>query len=348
MDNMDKKQKIIVIVSSVITSIIIGACVFFVCFNQKRINASKEAVHYSAEEIVIVPQTEITSEKEEEVKPQKPVYWEYIEEDQEQLEQLQEKNNDVVGIIRISETVLNHPIMLSQEDEGFYLRRDMEGKPNSHGTPFLSLDSNLKLNSGKSIIYGHNIRKYTKDVFAELCYYGRGVEDKKGNLLKTGLEYYKEHPIIDIVTDLGTSHYLIFAYYLVDTADTSDVFRYWHIDQMDDMQSYLDYMDEVKKRNWLDVPVETSISDNMIILSSCSVELSGSGTNRMVVMAKRITTDYDYQEVVEKTTEVEKPLLPMKLRGSKIRKEKIEEDSEADDKQDTKKKSETESEAPHE
>ena len=117
---------------------------------------------------------------------------------------------------------------------------------------------------------------------------------------------------------------------------------------MDDMQSYLDYMDEVKKRNWLDVPVETSISDNMIILSSCSVELSGSGTNRMVVMAKRITTDYDYQEVVEKTTEVEKPLLPMKLRGSKIRKEKIEEDSEADDKQDTKKKAETESEAPHE
>lgn len=323
---MDKKDKIIRIVSTVLVGVaIVGMGFGFnLKFNHKEKKFPKDAVHYSAEEISIMPQVEEPSDKQNDGKP---VYWENIEEDQEQLRLLQDQNSEVVGIIRIKDTILNHPIMLSPDDEGFYLRRDIEGKQNSHGTPFLSLDSDLQLNSGKSIIYGHNIRKYTKDVFAELCCYGRGVEDEKGNVFETGLEYFQKHPIIDIVTDLGTSHYLIFAYYLVDTADTSDVFRYWHIDQMDDLESFKEYMDEVKVRSWLNVPVETSINDNMIVLSSCSVEMSGSGTNRMVVMAKRITADYQYQEIVDKSTEIKEPLLPMKLRGTKIRKEKVEENT---------------------
>lgn len=210
-----------------------------------------------------------------------------------------EYNSDVIGLIQIRNSVLNHPICQTPEEEDFYLRRDLDKKSNSHGVPFATALSDLSRTSGNNILYGHNISKGTRDVFADLAYY----ED---------LNFYKFHPIVEITTGAGTDYYLVFAYYLVDT-DDDDAFAYWEQGEWD--KAYFEgYMAQVMERNWLDVPIELSDNDVYLTLSSCSKELAGSGTNRMVVMAKKLDKDFDYTSIVERAKMRENPLLPQKLR----------------------------------
>lgn len=63
----------------------------------------------------------------------------------------------------------------------------------------------------------------------------------------------------------------------------------------------------------MDVPVDIEYGDSLITLSSCSNELAGKGTNRMVVIGKLLKTDEEYTEIVEKAKKNEAPLIPEEL-----------------------------------
>lgn len=220
--------------------------------------------------------------------------------DQALFHQYRDINDECVGVIRIEGTVLNHPLMQSPKNEAFYLSHDIYKEKNGHGIPFMTVNSDLSKNDRNNIIYGHNMRWEQKDVFYALAGY-------------ESLEYYKEHPIIDIVVEGQTLHYIVFAYFISDNAD-QDAFRYWQTSYWGSDAQFQAYLNEVYKRNWLftDLPVESN--DYFITLSSCSMELSGSGTNRMVVMARRIRPEEDYQRYIDTTTMKASPLLPEKLR----------------------------------
>lgn len=222
------------------------------------------------------------------------------EEDLLLLQKYQDYNSDVVGIIRIDGTVLNHPIVQTVEDEEYYLYKDLDKKYNSHGVPFLSKDSQMEGQGSNCVVYGHNIYKISRDVFADLM----GYKD---------VEYYKEHPVIETVSESGTRKWLIFAYFIVDNSD-ADPFQYSDVTSFMSERAFEDYIYEVQKRNWLDVPLDLSMGDTILTLSSCSKELAGSGTNRMVVMAKQLDNDEDYFATVEGAKNALSPLLPEKLR----------------------------------
>jgi len=215
-------------------------------------------------------------------------------------EKYKEYNEDFVGIIRIEDTILNHPMVHTPDDEEYYLYRNLDKKYNSHGVPFLDADSFMERQGANLIIYGHNIYKISKDVFAPLMDY-------------KDVEFYKEHPVIETVSESGTRRWLIFAYFITDNSD-SVPFKYSEMNKFKSLKEMDAYLSEVEKRNWLNVDVEISIDDTFMTLSSCSRELAGSGTNRMVVMAKQLYVDEDYKGIVEAATQVKEPLLPEKLR----------------------------------
>lgn len=224
---------------------------------------------------------------------------EVMDEDMELLKKYQAYNDECVGIISIEDSVLNHPLMQSPDDEDYYLTHDLDKNGNSHGVPFLTLSSDIDREDGNNIIYGHNIRTSDRDVFADLTYY----EDS---------EYYKTHPVIKLVTDSGTRYYIIFAYYLIDTEDGE--FVYWDDTIWGSKTKYKEYMDEVEKRNWLKNDVPYNYEDQFLTLSTCSVELAHSGTNRMVVMARLLGLDEDYTSYIENAQNRANPWLPKKLR----------------------------------
>ena len=227
------------------------------------------------------------------------IHYEIENEDMALLTAYKEFNTDVVGVIRIPGTVLNHPLVQTSEDEDYYLNHDLAKKYNSHGVPFLSAASEMDREGSNIVIFGHNIHLRTRDVFCDLAYY----ED---------IEYYKEHPVIETISDAGTSKWLIFAYFLVDNADENP-FKYSETTEFISQTAFKTYMEEVSKRNWLSVDAGVSFGDTMITLSSCSLELAGSGTNRMVVMAKLLENGEEYEGIVELTEMAENPLLPEKL-----------------------------------
>ena len=219
--------------------------------------------------------------------------------DRELLKKYKDFNEDCAGFISIEDTVLNHPLMQSPYDEDFYLTHDLNKDYNAYGVPFLTLSSDLKRESGNNIIYGHNIRYNDRDVFADLVFY----ED---------IEFYKNHPLIKLITDEGTDFYIIFAYYLIDTKDND--FVYWDKSEWENEPEYLKYMEEVDKRNWLETEIPCDIGDKYLTLSSCSVELAHSGSNRMVVMARKLKSNEKYSKYTDGSTLKTNPLLPEKLR----------------------------------
>lgn len=225
---------------------------------------------------------------------------EAAEVDIELLKQYQELCPAVTCILRIPGTVLCHPVVQTPEEEEYYLYRDLTGKYNSHGVPFLSAGSDLERRGGNAVIYGHNIYKKTRDVFCDLA----GYED---------VEYYKEHPIIETISESGLLRWLIFAYYLVDNGD-EDPFRYSDVTTFAGPEELESYLEEIRIRNWLLVDANVEYGDSLLTLSSCSVELAGSGTNRMVVVGKLLEDGEDPAEIIEKASQAEHPLLPARLR----------------------------------
>lgn len=277
------KKKIAGIILILVSLLLIGVAVWMLKLGQKSVEAEKTE--------------EGQEQEEEEAVPSKA--YAVIADDQELLKKYQDYNADVVGIIRIPGTVLNHPVTQTKTDEEYYLMRGLDKQYNPHGVPFLSARSEMEGKGGNRIIYGHNIHKKTRDIFCDLA----GYED---------LAFYQEHPIIETVSKSGTRQWLIFAYYLVDNAD-EEQFQYSDTVDFLSMAAYTEYMDEVGERNWLCVPYEHSINDTYLTLSSCSNELAGSGTNRMVVMAVQIPYGLDVSAQVADTSMAEAPRLPEKL-----------------------------------
>lgn len=229
-------------------------------------------------------------------------YYEIIPEDMALLKQYQELNDEVVGVITIRDSILRHPLMQSPtRGECFYLTHDLDRNHNFHGIPFLTVNSDIAREDGNNIIYGHNIiHTEPKDVFCDLVNY----ED---------IEYYKTHPILEVITNQGTAKYIFFSYAIMDTSD-SDAFVYWEDVEWADDKSFYEYMDKMEERNWFETNVPYTRYDAFITISTCSLELAHSGTNRMVLMARRLEVGEDYSKYIEGAKLKANPLLPEKLR----------------------------------
>lgn len=220
------------------------------------------------------------------------------EEDMKLLSEYRTRNSDVYGIVRIDGTGINHPVMKCVSDEGYYLFRDLDKKYNTHGVPFIGKESDFERVRGNTVIYGH--KTYDGDVFGELYKY----ED---------VVYCKEHPIIETVSENGTQKWMVIACYLVCNND-ADAFDYSDENAFMSLDGFTEYMDNVKKRNFYVSDKRFGINDSYLTLSSCSRENTGEGTNRMAVLAVRISNDFDVTDFVGSLEKNPSPYLPEKMR----------------------------------
>ncbi len=84
------------------------------------------------------------------------------------LAKLQKENDELVAWIKIPGTVIDYPVMQTEEDNDYYLTHDFNREENVHGAPFL--DVNCKLGASDNlIIYGHHMRD--KTMFQNLMLY---------------------------------------------------------------------------------------------------------------------------------------------------------------------------------
>lgn len=154
------------------------------------------------------------------------------------LSELMEKNNAVVGWIRIDGTRIDYPIMQNKKDNEYYLHRDITGKESYPGSIYI--DSNHDINNtGIHVIYGHNMKNGT--MFKDVTKF-------------TDDTYLKKHQSVTIYTGKKEIH-LTPVYCYAGPADGS-------------YRGNFDSPEELK--DFLYEKTEQEITGNIFVLITCS------------------------------------------------------------------------------
>ena len=252
-------RKLVLIISLV--SIVICGIYFYDRFSQRA--EFTEAKKLSA-------LVEDTADREEETEPK------------DKFKKLLDINSEFVGWLKIDGTGVDVPIVKTDDNET-YLRKSFYGEYSVYGNPFLDFRNHperlfetgsiLHGMDRNTIVYGHNM--LDKLVFAELLEY-------------KSPDFYKEHPIIDFDTIYGDTKWKIISCYLINsTADMDNGYAIeYNFINCESDEKFLEYIEDIKKRSFINTPVDAQEDDVIITLSTCDKEVIEEG--RFVVVARLV------------------------------------------------------------
>lgn len=206
-------------------------------------------------------------------------------------DKLLELNSDIVGVINIPGTQVNYPVAQSDDLEK-YLNRNIMGEEARAGAIFLDYRNNFdrvedgKLvaeNSDNLIIYGHNMESGM--MFGELKNYRNNVN------------FYGEHPIIELNSNYVRYQYKIFAFFIVDAEDETDTaYECWNKINFTDEEDFYSFVNEAKKRTIRLNDVDVQYGDKLLTLSTCNGIFGEHGPGRLMVMARLVREGEDPYE----------------------------------------------------
>lgn len=193
--------------------------------------------------------------------------WERPYEPPVDFEALRAVNPDVVGWIRIPDTVIDYPIVYSGDNEK-YLDTGFDGRSSSSGAIFLDCDSQTDMMGRHTLFYGHHMKNGS--MFAELVNYKN--ED-----------YFKAHRDIYIYTPEREIHLLAAAALYTDAGGDK---RRTAFSGQKDFDAYVDEMtDGCSFRELPDGETERLYS-----LVTCSYEFGNARTILYAVDAAEYET----------------------------------------------------------
>lgn len=179
---------------------------------------------------------------------------------------LYEKNDHMVGWIRIGGTVIDYPVMQAPEEPNFYLRRDFDKKDNRHGTIYVNEYCDVNEPSDNVTIYGH----FMKDgsMFADLDNY-------------LDPEFREAHPYIQFDTLTERRTYEIFAVFKT-TASVGQGFEYHNFINASTEEDFDWFIRQCKTLSVYDTGITPEYGDKTICLSTCEYSVTN---GRLVVAA---------------------------------------------------------------
>lgn len=173
---------------------------------------------------------------------------------------LLEQNSDIVGWIYCPDTPINYPVVQA-EDNGRYLRRDLNGKYLVSGTVFVDYRNGAIGEDANYIVYGHNMKDGS--MFSSLAKYKEQ-------------SYYDEHPILYYLTPNGDYKIELYAGIVVKR----DALIY--VPNPDEAE-FTEFLRNAKDKSTFKSDVEMTENDTLITLSTCSYEYNNA---RYVVIGK--------------------------------------------------------------
>lgn len=198
-----------------------------------------------------------------------------LEHDLEQLEldyiiqnkfnELLDQNEDIVGWIKIEDTVIDYPVVQAKDND-YYLRRDYLGNHRNSGSIFMDFRNQIDKSNRNIILYGHYMRDGT--MFGDLLQY----EDEV---------FLYEHPLIQFDTLYENATWEIFAVY-----KTSTDFYYIRTD-FESEDQYHAFLHELQAASMHELDVDVTVDDTILTLSTCA---NYGSDLRFVVQAKLVET----------------------------------------------------------
>lgn len=179
---------------------------------------------------------------------------------------LYEKNDHLVGWIRIDGTVIDYPVVQTPEEPNYYLRRNFDRQDNSHGCIYVNENCDVNEPSDNVTIYGH----FMKDgsMFADLGNY-------------TDPDYWEEHKYIQFDTLTERRTYEIFAIFRT-TASVGEGFEYHNFINASSEEDFDWFIRQCKTLDIYDTGITPEYGDKIICLSTCEYTMVN---GRLVVAA---------------------------------------------------------------
>lgn len=178
-------------------------------------------------------------------------------------------NPDVIGWITVPNTVIDYPVVRSEDNE-YYLTHNVEKSKSKHGAIFMDFRNAAEDQQQHIIIYGHNMKNGT--MFHDLNNYKQQ-------------SFFEQNRIITFDWNGQETKWEVFAAYVVQP----DVY-YIHT-RFGSGQNFAEYMNELvkiakeSKYSVVDDSITVKSSDQVLTLSTCTYEYDNS---RFVVSARRI------------------------------------------------------------
>ena len=173
------------------------------------------------------------------------------------------KNKDCIGWLKVANTDIDYPVMLTKDEPEYYLRRNFNKSYSYMGTPFMDANCNIGI-SKNLIIYGHNMKN--------LSMFGKLKQMKEQ-------EKYKDSVYFWMLTPESNDVYQIFSAFYTE-AD-SDVYTLYS----GGGEAFVQYLNTMAARS--EIPVEQPEMDensHIIVLSTCA---ASDTTGRFVVLGVR-------------------------------------------------------------
>ena len=192
-------------------------------------------------------------------------YWYYIKFPLIQVDfnELIKKNSDTVAWIQVNNTNINYPVVKANDND-YYLNRSYDKKSNEAGWVFMDFRNSGTLNDKNTIIYAHN--RKDKTMFGSLK-----------NVFQRDWYNNKDNHIIKMSTPYENSLWQIFSVY------RTKVESYYITTEFENDNTYLEFLNNLKKRSIYEFDATLNSNDSIITLSTCYTD-----NERTVVHAKKI------------------------------------------------------------
>lgn len=248
----------------------VGCIAFFVVnfWMNHRNDEIKDQLNTSVNENKYKPWSERKEVKSE------PVIEEEISEEPavmlDKYNEVYQLNSDIVGWIKINDTVIDYPVMQGEDNE-YYLTHNFNGNYDRNGCIFLDTSCSIYPRSSNLILYGHHMK--SGKMFAALEKYASE-------------KFYEKHRYIafDTLYDEGVYEVMyVFRDRVYSQADVN--FKYYEFYDASSEEEFNSYMKDMEDRSYYDTGVKASYGDALLTLSTCDYQQTN---GRFVVVAKRI------------------------------------------------------------
>ena len=225
---------------------------------------------------------------------------------QENLAELYEANNDIVGWIRIGSTddpVIDYPVVQA-EDNDYYLTHNVFKDKVERGAIFADFRNNFDkgLLSGNTVLYGHNMW-YGDKMFANLTRY---YEDSDSN---DNLRFYKENPTVTFNTLYENAEWKVFACALFNTQEEKgEVYPYNQILDFADADEFNSFITDIMDRSVLCTDVDLTYGDSILTLSTFYYPFGPDTDTRVAVFARKVRPGESSEVDVSKASRNPNPL----------------------------------------
>lgn len=266
------KKKTIIAVSAAVAVFAVAAVAFVISRKPKN-------------EIEIVPDVTTAVSTAPETQPEtEPVttFAPFVNGLSLKAQEYKEMNSDTVGWIRISNTVIDYPVVRASDND-YYIDKDFDRNYDPAGWVFMDYRCGIEPEyfTENTLLYGHNMASGV--MFSDLKNYER-YED-----------FYEQNPIVEVSSLTADYQFKIFAFMLCNGVHGSD-FEFWNYiffsREKEPEWTLKEYLSKIDDKSLITTNVDLREDDKYLALSTC---YGGDTTDptRFVVLARMVRPGED-------------------------------------------------------